>query len=83
MLVLVVSHTFSDIHEIKVKKNEHYLCEMILLTDKDVSTNEVSQFNIEGPKKHLLDTCSKWLAKFDTWCGLHSGTLIVFRVTLH
>ena len=47
---------------------------MILLTDKDVSTNEVSQFNMGGPKKHLLDTCSKWLAKFDTWCGLHSGT---------
>ena len=56
MWVLVVSHTFSDMHETKMKKNEHYLCEMILLTDKDVSTNEVSQFNMGGSKKHLLDT---------------------------
>ena len=51
---------------------------MILLTNKDVSTNEVSQFNMGGSKKHLLDTCSKWLAKFDTWCGLHSGTNCVW-----
>ena len=39
-----------------------------------MSTNNVSQFNVNGTKKHLLDTCSKWTANFGKWCRLHFRT---------